>query len=179
MKFLGTLMLINVRIIDTLLKNELNDIEVRIENEKSSLKDSSNIEKTLELLSEYSSELRFKRNIEKFEKTLAKKKDELRFTNSGNSSIAHTNNINNDFISNSNKSEKILKIYPEVLSKDFNIIDFKKNIGEEDTFSIVCATIFEQNNLFSKIYKSTFINFIDEMKCSYINKNNYHNVNFN
>jgi hypothetical protein len=172
------------RIIDTILKNELNDFVLRIENENSTFNDCINIEKTVELLSEYSSELKFKRNIEKFELSLAKKRDELKLLHENtktseidrlDSSLFKIDDINLNF-NKLNIKEDIFKSYPQIFTKEFDIIDFSKNIGKDLNFSIVCANIFEKNEMFVKIYKQTFIKFVEQMGRAYVSRNPYHNV---
>lgn len=146
----------------------MNDFVLRIQNENNTIKDYTTIEKTLEVLSEFSSDLKLKRNIEMFETTLAKKKEELK-------NMDESKNINYGYKAN-NSEEIIFQKYPEIFTKEFDIIEFKKTSGHGNTFAIICTNIFEKNELFSKIYKGTFINFIEEMNSAYINTNYYHNV---
>jgi hypothetical protein len=112
--------------------------------------------------------LKFKRSIEKFEKTLAKKKEELEY---GLEDLK----INFEF-KHKNSDEGIFMTHPDIFTKEFNILEFMSEIGKKRTFAIVCGNIFEKYNLFTKIYKGTFINFIDEMNLAYVKQNHYHNV---
>lgn len=73
----------------------------------------------------------------------------------------------------------MFKYYPEIFTKEFDILNFKQTIGKGNTYGIVCGNIFDKNKLFTRIYKSTFIRFIDEMSSAYLDKNPYHNVNKN
>jgi hypothetical protein len=109
---------------------------------------------------------------------LAKKRDEYGDNDAFDSDEEDSKknlNINFQYIKK-NSEEDIFRTLPEILTKEFNILDFKQEIGKNKTYAIVCAYIFEKNNLFNKIYKETFIRFIEEMNEAYINKNPYHNV---
>jgi len=86
-------------------------------------------------------------------------------------------NINNDY-TKKNSEEDIFRSYPQIFTKEFNILEFKQNIGKDHNFAIICANIFEKNKMFVKIYKETFTRFIEEIGSAYLNKNLYHNVRF-
>lgn len=130
-----------------------------------------NIEKTFELLSEFSSELKLKRSIEKIEIKLKQiRAEELKCLNGEDLEFSSMNNSFDD------TSENLFNEKVEVLEKSFNILDFKRKVGFVNVFPIVCANIFEHNGLFKNIYKGTFVKFINEMNSAYVNKNSYHNV---
>jgi hypothetical protein len=165
----------NGRIIDTILKNELNDIVLMIENEQilSENSETSDIEKMLELLSEYSSELKFKRSLEKLEKALNQKKEDIN-KNIKEDGLDMKYNVDN--LIQCHSIDDKFKKYPEIFLKDFNIFDLSEIVGRDQIFTVVCANIFERLDLFHKVYKKTFINFIEEIKSNYIKSNYYHNV---
>jgi hypothetical protein len=140
--------------VDTLLKNQLNDVIVKIENDNNT--NSSDIEKMLELLAEFSSELNFKRNIEKLQSTFIQKKQ----------SILLNPDVN-----------EVFNLQSKILVKDFDIFKLAEECDRENVLLVVTGNLFNHFSLFNKIEKDTFASFIEEIKNGYKRSNPYHNVN--
>jgi hypothetical protein len=138
--------------IDTLLKNQLNDIVVKLETNNTN---SLDIEKMLELLAEFSSEFNLKRNIETLQLTLMSKK--------------HTMKLNSECDDLGNSVEKIL-------ANKFDIFNLTEDVGRENVLKIIAGSLFKYFSLFDKIALDKFFNFIEEIRTGYKRTNFYHNV---
>jgi hypothetical protein len=141
--------------IDTLLKNQLNDVIVRIEGDQ--FTNALEIERMLELLAEYSSEFNVKRNIEQLQSTFLMKKNTMKVDNG----------ITDDFQQN---------LLDKILTRKFDIFNLSQEVGRENVLKIVSGNLFNYFSLMDKIEKDKFFNFIEEIRMGYKKNNYYHNV---
>jgi hypothetical protein len=144
--------------VDTLLRNQLNDVIVRVE--KDNTTNTAELEKMLELLAEFSSELSFKRNLEQLQSTLFHKKSSIMVTNSNNDNLGD-----------------IFNLQDLILTKNFDIFQFTENVGRDNSLLVIGGNLFNYFSLFDKIDKDIFKSFIEEIRLGYKKANPYHNVN--
>jgi hypothetical protein len=141
--------------IDTLLKNQLNDVIVKIE--KDMVTNPTELEKMLELLAEFSSEFSLKRDIEKLQATLQKKQ-----------SLGNEIDLGEAF-----------NLQDKLLIKNFDLFQMSQDYGRENVLLIVCGNLFNYFSLLDRIEKDTFLSFIEEVKNGYDRSKPYHNVRLN
>jgi hypothetical protein len=143
--------------IDTLLKNKLNDVVIKLEKESDGT--CNEIEKMLQLLEEYSSEFNFKRNIEKLQNIILSKK----------ASKTKLFNLNEPYF---------YKIYDIIFNVDFNIFDFCNELGRENVLPTIGGNALHYFNVDSKLDTEKLKNFLVEIRNGYKKTNYYHNVTF-
>jgi hypothetical protein len=141
--------------VDTLLKNRLNDVVVKLEKESDG---SNDIEKMLELLEEFSSEFNFKRNIEKMQNVLLSKKA------ASKKNLFHINEQN------------FYKIYDIIFNVDFNIFDFCNDVNRENLLPTIAGNVLHYFNVDSNLDTEKLKNFLIEIRNGYKKANYYHNV---
>ena len=141
--------------IDTLLKNKMNDVVIKLENETDTNR--NDIEKMLQLLEEYSSEFNFKRNIEKLQTVVLSKK----------ASMTRLLNLS---------EENFYKIYDIIFNVDFNIFDFSKELGRENVLPTIAGNALHYFDIDSKMDSDKLKNFLIEIRNGYRKTNCYHNV---
>lgn len=155
--------------IDTLCKNRLNDVVIKIN--KDNKLNRQELEGMLELLAVYSSELTFKREVETVQNAILEK----------TTSFKKVIDIQ-DFSNNSTKlyesltKEEIFGLRDEIFSEHFNIFEFSNKVGRDSTMLVITGNIFNRFDLLQKIDLSIFINFILEIRNGYKKSNPYHNV---
>jgi hypothetical protein len=139
--------------IDTLLKNQLNDVIVKVEKD---ISNPAELEKMLELLAEFSSEFSLKRDIESLQSTLYQKKQSIGVTD--------------------HDLGEIFNFQDKILVKNFDIFTLAQECGRENALLVVSGNLFNYYSLLDRVEKDTFIAFIDEVKIGYKRSNPYHNV---
>lgn len=142
--------------VDTLLKNRLNDVVVKLEKEGES--NSHDIEKMLELLEEYSSEFNFKRSIEKLHSLSLSKK-------ASKTTLGHILD-----------EENYYKNYDEIFQLNFNIFDFCTELGRENVLPTITGNALHYFGVDAKLDKERLKNFLIEVRNGYKKSNYYHNV---
>lgn len=147
--------------VDTLLKNQLNDIIIKIEKEDDANKDE--LKRLLELLAEFSSEFNFKRNIESLQSAILSKE-------AGLTTVTPIQMIIGDVTTS-------VETRADIMSSDFDIFKFSSEVSREKTLLVITGNIFNHFNLFQKIDQTIFRNFIEEIRIGYKQDNPYHNVN--
>jgi hypothetical protein len=141
--------------IDTLLKNRLNDVVIKLEKETQS----KDVERMLGLLEEFSSEFNFKRNIEKLQ------------------TISHNNKASKTNLFNVTE-ENFYKIHDVIFNINFNIFDFCNELGRENVLPTIAGNALHYFNLDSKLDIDKLKNFLFEIRNGYKKTNYYHNVKF-
>jgi hypothetical protein len=139
--------------VNTILKNKLNDVNLSLED---CMDDNPDFQKILNLLCEYSSDINFKINLVKLKSTFPKKR---------NNSIVNEVDLANLF-----------KNYQCIFEKDFDIFKLSNFVGRDEIMLTVCSNIFHHFDLLKKLSIEKFTNFMLEMTRGYMD-NPYHNVN--
>jgi hypothetical protein len=139
--------------IDTLLKNQLNDVIVKVEKD---IKNPAELEKMLELLAEFSSEFSLKRDIERLQATFYLKKQSIGVTD--------------------HDLGEIFNYQDKVLAKNFDVFEVAEECGRESLLLVVSGNLFNYYSLLDRVERDTFISFIEEIKNGYNRANPYHNV---
>lgn len=150
---------------DTLLKGQLNDIIIKIESDKIN---KDELEKIFEILAEFSSEFNFQRSMENIQTAILQKKSSM-----GGKTGLPIITLDDGIYTGIND---IFNIRDEIFDKNFNIWNMIQEEGRENIMPIICGNIFHKYNLLNKIEKTTFINFIEEIRIGYVQTNPYHNV---
>ena len=155
-------------IVDTLLKNQLNQIEITIENKH--VTDKEELERMLLLLEEFSNEFYVHRNLEKLQDSIRNRRGSIqKILKLEEEDLT----IENEF---SLSKEEIFNVRDEIFEKNYNIFNFEEKVGRDNVLLFTSGSIFNKFSLLDKIEISTFINFTREMKNGYRKENPYHNV---
>lgn len=90
------------------------------------------------------------------------------------------NKIGKDSLNKINKPEQFITFSEDTISKietqEFNIFQLEKEVGQENTLSVVSCYIFTNYGLYSIINYNKFEKFVQEITKGYIRENPYHNV---
>lgn len=158
--------------VDTLIKNQLNNIVINVD--KETQPDKEEMEKMLELLAEFSGELYTQRNIESIQSAVLNKKEPLKNIIQIEEEQEEEEVPINDKCTIS--KEKLFNYRYDIFDSDFNIFNFVNEVGRDSTLLIIAGNAFNKFELMDKIDTLSFINFINEIKCGYLFENPYHNV---
>jgi hypothetical protein len=140
--------------IDTLLKNQLNDVILKLEKETEPSTNAGEIEKMLELLAEFSSELNIQRNIDKLQSTFIQKKQNLKI----------------DY-----ELGELYQLQDKILIKNFDIFEFSQEVGRDNLLKVIAGSLFNYFSLLDRVHNEKFFNFIEEIRIGYKKSNFYHN----